>query len=136
MMNQYLTFLRRSVGLTTLAAMLSWALLVDALGYNLLGGKPPHHSKVSFNRGGSGCVFESRCSPLNFRYCACFMQGVSWHLGNYRLCGFFVKRIRDTMRRYSQTYCSNSFHIVTWNILSWQLNHFSNQIGGKNNHFN
>ena len=55
MMNQFLTFLRRSVGLTTLAAMLSSALLVDALGgLKLLGGKPPHHhGKVSFNRGGT-----------------------------------------------------------------------------------
>ena len=54
MVNQYLTLLRRSVGLTTLAAMLSWALLVDAL--ELLGGKPPHHGKVSFNRGGDNCI--------------------------------------------------------------------------------
>ena len=46
--NQYLTFWRRSVGLTTLAATLSWALLVDALGLKLLGGKPPHHGKVSW----------------------------------------------------------------------------------------
>ena len=50
MVNQYLTFLRRSVSLTTLAATLSWAVLVDALG-KLLGRKPPHHGKVSFNRG-------------------------------------------------------------------------------------
>ena len=32
----------------------------------------------------SGCGFESRCSRLNFRFRACFKQGVSWHLGNYR----------------------------------------------------
>ena len=51
-MNQYLTFWRRSVGLTTEAAMLSWALLVDALDLKLLGGKPPHHGKVSFSREG------------------------------------------------------------------------------------
>ena len=35
---------------------LSWALLVDALGLKLLGGKPPHHGKVGFNRGDSDCV--------------------------------------------------------------------------------
>ena len=56
MVNQYLTFLR-SVGLTTLAATLSWALLVDALGLKLLGEKPPHHGKVSFNWGGAVRVF-------------------------------------------------------------------------------
>ena len=59
-MNQYLTrwedLLRRSVGLTTLAATLSWALLADAVGEKLLGGKPPHHGKVSFNREGDGVV--------------------------------------------------------------------------------
>ena len=33
----------------------------------------------------SGCEFESRCSHLNSRYCACFKQGVSWHSGNYRV---------------------------------------------------
>ena len=27
--------------------------------------------------------FESRCSHLSFRFCACFKQGVSWHLDNY-----------------------------------------------------
>ena len=33
----------------------------------------------------SGCGFESSCSHLNFRFCACFEQGVSWHSGNYRV---------------------------------------------------
>ena len=32
----------------------------------------------------SGSAFESSCSHLNFRFCACFEQGVPWHLGNYR----------------------------------------------------
>ena len=36
MLNQDLTLLGRSVGLTTLAATLSWALLVEALGRNFL----------------------------------------------------------------------------------------------------
>ena len=31
----------------------------------------------------SGCGFESRCSHLNFRFRACFEQGVPWHSGNY-----------------------------------------------------
>ena len=28
---------------------------------------------------------ESRCSHLNFRYCAWFEQGFPWHSGNYRV---------------------------------------------------
>ena len=38
-----------------------------------------------FNYELRGCGFESCCSYLNFRYCACFEQGVSWHSGNYRV---------------------------------------------------
>ena len=33
----------------------------------------------------NGCGFESRYSHLNFRYRACFEQGVPWHSGNYRV---------------------------------------------------
>ena len=33
----------------------------------------------------SGCGFESSCSHLNFRFCACFEQGVPWRSGNYRV---------------------------------------------------
>ena len=33
----------------------------------------------------SGCGFESCCCDLNFRYGACFEQGVPWHSGNYRV---------------------------------------------------
>ena len=33
----------------------------------------------------SGCRFEYRCFHLNFIYRACFYQGVTWHLGNYRV---------------------------------------------------
>ena len=40
------------------------------------------------------CEFESRYSHLNFKYRACFKQGVSWHSGNYE-CGFVLKRVRD-----------------------------------------
>ena len=31
----------------------------------------------------SGCGFESSCSHLNFRFRACFEQGVPWDSGNY-----------------------------------------------------
>ena len=33
----------------------------------------------------SGCGFESCCFNLNFRYHACFKQGVPWHTGSYRV---------------------------------------------------
>ena len=33
----------------------------------------------------SGCGFKSRCSHLNLRFLACFVQGVPWHSGNYRV---------------------------------------------------
>ena len=31
----------------------------------------------------SGCGFESRCSHFNFRYRACFEQGVPWYSGKF-----------------------------------------------------
>ena len=31
----------------------------------------------------SGSGFDSSCSHLNFRFCACFEQGVPWYSGNY-----------------------------------------------------
>ena len=31
----------------------------------------------------SGCGFQSCCSHLNFRYGACFEQGVTWHSGKW-----------------------------------------------------
>ena len=31
----------------------------------------------------SGCGFESSCSHLNFRFHACFEQGIYWHSGKY-----------------------------------------------------
>ena len=33
----------------------------------------------------SGCGFKFSCSHLNFRFGACFEQGVTWHSGNYRV---------------------------------------------------
>ena len=33
----------------------------------------------------TGCGFESSCSHLKFRFCACFKQGVPRHSGKYRL---------------------------------------------------
>ena len=33
----------------------------------------------------SGCEFESRYNHLNFRYHACFEEGIPWHSGKYRV---------------------------------------------------
>ena len=33
----------------------------------------------------NGFGFESSCSHLNFRFHACFEQGIPWHSGNYRV---------------------------------------------------
>ena len=33
----------------------------------------------------SGCGFKSSCSHLNFKFRACFEQGVPWHSDNYRV---------------------------------------------------
>ena len=41
-----------------------------------------HVSKWIYELSGRG--FESRCCHLNFKYRACFEQGVPWHLGNQR----------------------------------------------------
>ena len=45
------------------------------------------YSKTTFNIG-----FESRRSHLNFRFCACFEQGVPWHSGNYRVWIYYETR--------------------------------------------
>ena len=51
-LTQVLTLqLRRSVILTVVAATRSWALLFDALCWNSLEDKPPHHDNVSFIEG-------------------------------------------------------------------------------------
>ena len=40
----------------------------------------------------NGFGFESICSHLNFRFSACFEQGVPWHLGNYRVWIYYETR--------------------------------------------
>ena len=48
--------------------------------------------------------FESCCSHSNFRYRACFEQGVPWHTGNYRVWVHSETHIRDMIRTYSQVH--------------------------------
>ena len=44
------------------------------------------------------CGFESSCSHLNFRFCACFEQGVLWHSYNYRVWNAYVTWKEHTVR--------------------------------------
>ena len=94
MLTQVLTLLKRSVGLTTLAATLSWALLVDALNEEyFLVDKPPHRDKVSSIEGDSSCIVQ--CPPLTIsdqlyfsvifvsvKFEACYIKG-QW--GEFRI---------------------------------------------------
>ena len=43
----------------------------------------PNGSVFVYELSGSG--FKFSCSHLNFRFRACFKQGVPWHWGNYRV---------------------------------------------------
>ena len=49
----------------------------------------------------NSCGFESRCSHVNFRFCACFEQGVPWHSGNYRVWIHSETDWRDMIRTYN-----------------------------------
>ena len=40
----------------------------------------------------SGCGFESSCSYLNFKFRACFKQGVPWHSCDFRVWIHFETR--------------------------------------------
>ena len=64
----------------------------------------------------SGCGLEFRCCHLNFKYRACFEQGVPWHSGNYRVW-IHSERVRDMVRTYSHS--SNSFTKLSifWEVL-------------------
>ena len=55
-----------------------------------------------------GCGFESSCSHLNFRFRACFEQGVFWHSGNYRVWIHSETRT-DMIRTYSQMHRTDKF---------------------------
>ena len=49
----------------------------------------------------SGCGIDSRCSHWNFRFPACFAQGVPLIQATIE-CGFTLKHTRDMIRTYSQ----------------------------------
>ena len=55
----------------------------------------------------SGCGFVSHCSHLNFRYGACFEQGVPWNSDKYE-CGFTLKHVPDMIKTYSQMHCTDN----------------------------
>ena len=53
-----------------------------------------------------GCGFESRCSHLNFWYCACFEQEFLDSQATIE-CGFTLKRVRGMIKT------NNLFHICS-----------------------
>ena len=61
----------------------------------------------------SGCGFENRCSHLNFRFRACFEQGVPWDSGNYRVW-------THSERRTWHDKSINSIVIDVFSNISWQ----------------
>ena len=60
----------------------------------------------------TGCGFESSCSHSNFRFWACFEQGVLWHSGNY---GVWIhsETLTCMMRTYSCKWykASRAYHV-------------------------
>ena len=80
----------------------------------------------------SGCGFESPCSHLNFRFRACFEQGVVSHSGNYRVWihsetrTWHNKKIQSSHSNITIDWCSHSFRYTTGNMirkfeLKWAL---------------
>ena len=57
----------------------------------------------------TGSGFEFSCSHLNFRFCACFEQGVPWHPGNYRVWIHFE----------THTWHEKNIQSVKWVTLLW-----------------
>ena len=67
----------------------------------------------------SGSEFDSSSSHLDFRFRACFEQGVPSHSSNYRVWIHSETRVRDMIRRYSQMHCTdkNSEHSsIIWSV--------------------
>ena len=60
----------------------------------------------------TGCGFESSCSHSNFRFWACFEQGVLWHSGNYRVW-IHSETLTCMMRTYSCKWykASRAYHV-------------------------
>ena len=78
----------------------------------------------------NGCGFESSYSHLNFRFHACFEQGVPWHSGNYRVwihsCTWHDKNMQSPKFVYitadsSIIYLDYIFCIVFYCPLLWWL---------------
>ena len=57
----------------------------------------------------SGCGFESSFSHLNFRFCACFEQGVPWHSGKYKVCIHSETRVWHDKNIQSNVQCTDKY---------------------------
>ena len=62
----------------------------------------------------SGSGFKSSCSHLNFRFRACFEQGVPWHSGNYKVWihSEMSKRHDKNIQSDSKTFNISLFNVV------------------------
>ena len=61
---------------------------------------------------------ESRCSHGNFRYHACFKQGVPWHSRNYRVW-IHSETSSNMIRTYSQMHRANKYlqcSSIIWSV--------------------
>ena len=90
----------------------------------------PNSWEFVYELNGSG--FESSCSHLNFRFCACFEEWVPWHSSNYRV--WIHSEMRVTWRQHTvKSICIFDFF--------WMWNHikFIKFLKGRlnlNKHFN
>ena len=71
----------------------------------------------------SGCGFKPRCCHLNFRYGACFEQGVPWHSDIYREWIHSETRTQhdNNIQLYQSRFCKNHStdnslsYLIAWN---------------------
>ena len=77
----------------------------------------------------SSCGFKSSCSHVNFRFRACFKEGVPWHSGKYRVWIQSVKPVRDLIRTYSQWNMIIKVFAGVWPWMSIRLLRPSTSLG-------
>ena len=79
----------------------------------------------------SGCGFDFNYSHLNFRFCACFEQGVPWHSGNYRVrihsetCTWHDKNIQSVIHIMEEPPFSSLFGVFLLIYVFWKEPQFS-----------
>ena len=67
----------------------------------------------------SGCAFKIRCSHLNFRFLACFDQGVPWHSVKYRVWIHSETHMWHDNKIQSNTLCRQVLTIQLKRLVKW-----------------